>query len=220
MPNVSDAPTMPRRSLRVMLVDDHETVRQGLRLLFQSIPDVQIVHEALDGETALAAVRTVAPDLLVIDLSMPGVNGLTLMRRLQHLRGQAKIVVLSRHRESGYVREAFAAGARGYVLKQSPFDELRRAIEAVAAGRHHLDPALTAPTGHCVPVSDATVTAREQDILRRAALGHANKDIASSLEIAVKTVEAHKANGMRKLGLPNRQHLVRYAALQGWFEDA
>ena len=221
MSNVGQAPATTNRSIRVMLVDDHQTVRQGLRALFQSMSDVHIVHEASDGEGALAAVRTTAPDLLVVDLSMPRVNGLTLMRQLRYARGNLKIIVLSRYRETGYVREAFAAGARAYVLKQSSFDELRRAIDAVLQGQHHLDASLAPPFDSGPPsVGSALVTDRELEVLRRYALGHSNKEIGESLDIAVKTVEAHKGHAMKKLGLLNRRHLVSYAALQGWFEDA
>ena len=218
---MSEAGSATPRSLRVMLVDDHQTVRQGLRALFQSLPDVRIVHEASDGESAFASVRTVAPDLLVVDLSMPRVNGLTLMRQLRYARLHTKIIVLSRYRETGFVREAFAAGARGYVLKQSSFDELRRAIDAVMRGQHHLDAGLAPPFDHAAAATASPlVTHRELEVLRRSALGYSNKEIGDSLEIAVKTVEAHKGSAMKKLGLLNRRHLVKYAALQGWFEEA
>ena len=220
MSNVSAAPPIAGRSLRVMLVDDHQTVRQGLRALFQSVPGVQVVHESSDGESALASVRTIAPDLLVVDLSMPRVNGLALMRQLRYSRGQTKIIVLSRYRETGYVREAFAAGARAYVLKQSPFDELRRAIDAVLRGQLHLDATLAPPFDTAATPAAPLVSDRELEVLRRSALGHSNNEIGESLEIAVKTVEAHKGSAMRKLGLLNRRHLVKYAVFQGWFEDA
>lgn len=222
MPNVSEAVAASHRAVRVMLVDDHQTVRQGLRALFQSIPDLQIVCEAHDGESALVKLRTTAPDLLVVDLSMPRVNGLALMRQLRYVRAHPRVIVLSRYRETGYVREAFAAGARAYVLKQSPFDELRRAIDAVLRGACHLDATLTPPAAITpfAPGEDKPITDRELDVLRRSALGHSNKEIGEMLTIAVKTVEAHKGSAMRKLGLLNRRHLVSYAALQGWFEDA
>lgn len=205
-----------------MLVDDHQTVRQGLRALFQTVPNANIVHEASDGDAAIDALRHVAPDLLVVDLSMPKVNGLTLMRQLHYSRRHTKIIVLSRYRETGYVREAFAAGARGYVLKQSPFDELRRAIDAVLRGERHLDGAFTQPVGADESGIGVTplLTDRETEVLRRAALGHSNKEIGDVLDIAVKTVEAHKAHAMKKLGLMNRRHLIKYAALQGWFDEA
>ncbi len=203
--------------LRVMLADDHETVRQGLRALFQSVPGIQIVHDVADGEAAIEAIRVLAPDLVVIDLSMAPTDGLAVLRRLKEAGRKTKVVVLTRYREAGYVREAFAAGALGYVLKQSPFSELRNAVEAVARGGRHLDPAiglLQSATEHANEASQ-----RELDVLRRAAEGQPNKDIASALEISVKTVEAHKANGMRKLGLRGRAQMLQYALIHGWLAD-
>ena len=204
-----------------MLVDDHQTVREGLRALFQSVPGVAVVHEAADGDAAIAAARAFAPDLLIIDLSMPRVNGLTVMRQLSYQRSQLKIVVLSRYRETAYVRDAFAAGARGYVLKQSSFEELRQAIDAVWHGRSYLDASLTSAPPAVQAPADALpdVSERELEVLRRAALGHANKEIGAALDIAVKTVEAHKSSAMKKLGMVSRRQLVAYAAMQGWFQE-
>ena len=220
--NVGDSMATPSRSARVMLVDDHQTVRQGLRALFQSVPEIEIVHEAADGPAAIAAVRTVAPDLVVIDLSMPKLNGLMVMRQLHYARHHTKIIVLSRYAEAAYVRAAFAAGAWGYVLKQSSFEELRRAIDAALHEQRHLDPALIPPSGDTPPESDDVplMTEREQEVLRLYAVGHSNKEVGELLEIAVKTVEAHKSSAMKKLGLGNRRQLIRYAALHGWFDAA
>lgn len=220
-PIVGDALSTSSRPLRVMLADDHQTLLQGLRSLFRSMPGVDIVHEASDGDAAIMAVRDKAPDLLVIDLSMPGSNGFAVMRRLRDSRRQTRVIVLTRHSEAGYIREAFAAGAYAYVLKQSSFAELQLAVESVLAGRRHLDAALLSSEPAVQwSISAPSATARELDILRRSALGDSNKEIAHTLEIAVKTVEAHKANAMRKLGLESRRQLIRYAALHGWFEDA
>lgn len=208
--------------LRIMLADDHETVRQGLRALFNLVPDVEVVHDAADGDEALLAIRTVAPDLVVTDLSMIPTDGLTLMKRIKELRRQIKVVVLTRYREVGYVREALAAGALGYVLKQSPFSELLQAVVAAGRGQQHLDARLWRSTSAANgPLADAApLTHREVDVLRRAARGQANKDIGEQLEIAVKTVEVHKSNAMKKLGLRDRAQVVRYAVLHGWLLDA
>lgn len=210
--------------LRVMLADDHETVRQGLRALFESVPEVEVVHDVADGDAALQAIRTIAPDLVVIDLSMLPTDGLTVMRRIKDARRQTKLVVLTRYRETAYVREALAAGASGYVLKQSPFSELRRAVAAVARGEQYLDPGLwdsASPGAPPTPEeSDAGVSQRGFEVLRRAAVGQPNREIADALSIAVKTVEVHKSNAMKKLGLRDRTQLIRYAMLQGWLRDA
>ena len=204
--------------LKVVLVDDHETVRQGLRALFSSVPEVDVVDDVADGEAAIQAVRQLAPDLVVLDLSMTPIDGLTVIKRIREHRRQTKVVVLTRLREGGYVREALAAGASAYVLKQSPFSELHAAVLAAARGEQHLDARLwgspsKAPAG-ISPPSD-----RELDVLRRAARGQSNKEIANTLAIAVKTVEVHKANAMRKLGLSSRAELIRYAFLHDWLLD-
>lgn len=205
--------------LRIMLADDHETVREGLRALFHAVPEVEVVRDVADGRAAIDAVREVAPDLVVMDLSMAPLDGLTVIRRIRESRRRTKVVVLTRLRESGYVREALAAGALGYVLKQSPFSELHQAVLAVARGEQHLDARLWGPPsrtpGEIAPLSD-----REMDVLRRAARGDKNRDIAAELEIAVKTVEAHKAHAMKKLGLRGRAQLVRYAFLHDWLLDS
>ena len=208
-----------------MLADDHETVRQGLRALFKTVPEVEVVHDVADGDAALQAIRTVAPDLVVMDLSMTPTDGFTVMKRIQEARRQTKVVVLTRYREVGYVREALAAGALGYVLKQSPFAELHQAVLSASRGQQHLDPRLwqsTSPeTATNVPLADAApLTDRELDVLRRAARGQGNRLIAEVLEIAVKTVEAHKAHAMKKLGLRDRPQMIRYAVLHGWLADA
>lgn len=212
------------RRLRVMLADDHESVRQGLRALFESVPEVEVVHDVADGDAAIAAIRTIAPDLVVIDLSMLPTDGLTVMRRIKDARRQTKLVVLTRHRESGYVREALAVGASGYVLKQSSFSVLREAVEAVARGEQYLDPGLAdAASPGALPAprqAEARISRRECEVLRRAAAGQPNKEIADALDIAVKTVEMHKSKAMKKLGLRDRTQLIRYALLQGWLRDA
>ena len=212
------------RRVRIMLADDHETVRQGLRALFESVPEVEVVHDVADGDAAIAAIRTIAPDLVVIDLSMLPTDGLTVMRRIKDARRQTKLVVLTRYREAGYVREALAVGASGYVLKQSPFSVLRDAVEAVARGEQYLDPGLgdaASPDASPAPQeAEAGVSPRECEVLRRAAVGQPNKEIADALGIAVKTVEMHKSNAMKKLGLRDRTQLIRYALLQGWLRDA
>ena len=212
------------RRLRVMLADDHETIRQGLRALFESVPEIEVVHDVADGDAALAAIRTIAPDLVVIDLSMLPTDGLTVMRRIKDARRQTSFVVLTRYREAGYVREALAVGASGYVLKQSPFSVLREAVEAVGRGEQFLDPGLgdgASPGASPSPQeAEARVSPREYEVVRRAAMGQPNKEIGDLLGIAVKTVEMHKARAMKKLGLCDRTQLIRYASLQGWLRDA
>lgn len=206
---------------RVLLADDHETVREGLRALFDAVPGVTVVGDVADGHAAVQAVRSLLPDLVVLDLSMPPTSGIDAIRQICAAGEDTGVIVLSRYRDAAYVREAMAAGASGYVLKQSPFSELKQAVEDVARGGRHIDQSLTAqvPADIAATATPPRLTDREQAVLRRAALGHSNKDIATALGIALKTVEVHKANAMRKLELRNRNEMVRWAALHGWLQD-
>ena len=205
--------------IRVMLVDDHEAVRQGLRALFETVPEVEVVEDVGDADAAVAGVRAVAPDLVVLDLSMPKTGGLAAIRQIKAERPDTAIVVLTRHSDLSFVREALRNGASGYVLKQSPFGELRRATTLVVNGEQYVDSRLKDAFQEPAPESTGQISNRERDVLRRTALGQSNKEIASALGIAVKTVEVHKGNGMRKLDLPDRAALIRYAALQGWMAE-
>ena len=155
------------------------------------------------------------------DIDMPLTTGIDAIRQIREVKEDTGVIVLSRYRDAAYVREAMAAGASGYVLKQSPFSELKRAVEDVARGGRHIDQALAGqvPAETASTPPRARLTEREQTVLRRAALGHSNKDIANALGIALKTVEVHKANAMRKLELKNRNEMVRWAALKGWLQD-
>jgi len=205
--------------IRVMLVDDHEAVRQGLRALFETVPEVEVVEDVGDAEAAVAGVRATAPDLVVLDLSMPKTGGLAAIRQIKAERPDTAIVVLTRHSDLAFVREALRNGASGYVLKQSPFGELRRATVLVVNGEQYVDSRLKDAFQEPARESTGQISNRERDVLRRTALGQSNKEIATALGIAVKTVEVHKGNGMRKLDLPDRAALIRYAALQGWMAE-
>jgi len=209
-----------QRRLRVVLADDHETVRQGLRALFASVPGIDVVEEVGDAESAIARTKALAPDLLVLDLSMPKTGGLAAIRELKRVASKTAIVVLTRYRDAAFVREALSAGAVAYVLKQSPFSELHQAVTQASRGERYIDRALAAQLEER-PTIDASsrVSDRERDVLRRAALGQSNKEIASALNIAVKTVEVHKTQGMRKLDLRDRSDLIRYATMQGWMSE-
>ena len=209
--------------IRVVLADDHETVRQGLRLLIDGQADMKVVGEAGDGRTAIARAESLHPDVVVLDVSMPTMNGLEATRGLREVVPATAVVALTRYNDEAYVREVLGAGAIGYVLKQSASSELLHAIRAAAAGVRYLDSDLIPPSAPsrrqrhvgALPL----ISPREREVLRLTALGESNKEIATALEISVKTVEAHKANGMRKLDLRGRIDVVRYAALQGWLSD-
>lgn len=209
--------------MRLLLVDDHETVRDGLRLLFQTQSDIDVVQHVADGETAIELVRSAAPDVVVLDLSMPGMSGFAVATSIRAQAPQVAIVVLTRHTEPAFVEQLLAAGARGYVLKQSPFDELLAAVRAAARGEPYVDRSLVSPTGRTpggasLP-APSRVSEREMQVLRLSAIGQSNKEVATALAIAVKTVEVHKSSAMRKLQLHDRAEMLRFAALKGWLRD-
>jgi two-component system response regulator NreC len=206
--------------ISVLLADDHETVRTGLRLLVDAQPDMRVIAEASDGEQALAHIADRGPDVAVIDLTMPGLGGLAVARRLANTPEATSIVVLTRHDDEAYVRELLAAGVAGYVLKQSSSDELLRAIRAAAHHERYVDPACQERLERARAATEhPALTPREREVLRLMAVGHSNKEIGSKLSISVKTVEVHKANAMRKLRLGGRADVVRYAVLHEWMKD-
>ncbi len=213
--------------LRVLLADDHATVRHGLKLLIDSQPDMEVVAEAGDGETAVQRALALKPDVIVMDVSMPVLTGLGATRKLTQLQPDAAIVTLTRHSDDAYLQELLRAGVSAYVLKQSAPNELLQAIRVAASGGQYLDSTLTARVtarfvgrdGKRAVKPGATLSDRESDVLRLIATGYSNKEIASKLALSVKTVEAHKANAMRKLELTGRIDIVKYAILQGWLQN-
>jgi len=216
-----------RTPLRILVADDHAIVRQGLKLLIDNQPDMEVIAEAADGKAALALAVAVKPDIVVMDISMPGMNGLIATRSLKQQQPDVMIVALTRHEDDTYLEELLRAGASAYVLKQSAPADFLKAIRAVAAGGIYLDPAMTSRvadgllTGRVQVDSETStkLTERESEVLRLVAMGHSNVEIAVRLGISVKTVEVHKANAMRKLGLTGRVDVIRYGVLQGWLYD-
>lgn len=216
------------QKVRILLAEDHETVRAGLKLIVNSQPDMEVIGEATDGRSVLAQVEKLLPDIVLMDISMPQLNGLKATEKLKESRPEVKVLTLTRHKDDGYLQQLLRAGASGYVLKQSPPAELLHAIRAIAAGGKYLDPAVAGKVmGTYAGRQSATssgkplesLSDRETEIMRLVAWGHSNKEIAARLEISVKTVEVHKANSMKKLGMHSRIDIVRYALLQGWLQD-
>jgi two-component system response regulator NreC len=213
--------------IRVLLVDDHETVREGLRLLLDSQSDMEVVAEAADGRAAVEFNERFRPQVVVMDLSMPEMNGLQATQAIKRSHPGTAIVALTRHDDAAFVDELKKAGASAYVLKQSASRELLDAVRVAAVGGSYLDAQLRArdaratteqplvPGGRRVP----SVSEREKQVLRMMAVGHSNKEIAEALGITIKTVEVHKANAMRKLKLRGRIDVVRYAILHGWLQE-
>ena len=212
--------------VRVMLADDHRMMREGLRVFVSRQADMEVVAEADNGKTAVALAQKCRPDVLVMDVSMPEMNGLRATEILHESHPSIKVLSVTRHTDGGYLQQMLRAGARGYVLKQSGSEELIRAIRAVASGHSYLDPAITQQV--IGVVSDSSTNAarwetnlsnREEEVLRLIAWGAVSRQIAARLGVSIKTVESHKANAMSKLGMTNRLDIVRYAVLRGWLED-
>jgi DNA-binding NarL/FixJ family response regulator len=220
--------TAAPRDIRVVIADDHAILRDGLRSLIEAQPGLQVVGEAADGHDAWQRARELTPDVLLLDLSMPGMSGADAAERIAADCPRVRVLVLTMHEERGYVTRLLRTGAAGYVLKRTASAELVRAIRAVAAGGTYVDPSLAGAllaepasrVGRAAGADGAAeLSAREAEVLRLVAHGHSNKEIAAALEIGVKTVETHKANGMAKLGVSNRAALVRFALDAGWLSD-
>jgi DNA-binding NarL/FixJ family response regulator len=210
-------------STTILLADDHQVVRHGLRSLLEGEPGFSVAGEAADGLEAAELVDRLKPDILVLDLMMPGLNGLEVIRLARRRSPRTRVVVLSMHADEGYVFEALQNGAAAYVLKSASAAELTNAMREVMAGRRYLSHPLSergievyaAKTrGGTLDVYD-TLTTREREVLQLAAEGRGNPEIATRLAISVRTAETHRANLMRKLGLHNQTELVRDALRRG-----
>jgi DNA-binding NarL/FixJ family response regulator len=217
---------MSRALLRVLMVDDHPVVLAGLKALVSGDPRLQIVGEARDGGTALALARSLQPDIVVLDISLPEITGSTVAASLHAELPDCRVLVLTVHEDRAYLRQLLEAGAAGYLLKRSAAEELIRAIHVVADGGVYLDPAIAGkavgradgPANGVPHAPDVVLSERESDVLRLVAGGHSNKEIATILCISVKTVETYKSRAMEKLGFRSRVDLVRYAVGRGWLE--
>jgi two-component system response regulator NreC len=207
----------------IVLADDHHVVRQGLRTLLESESDFRVIGEAGDGLEAVQLVERLQPDVLVLDLMMPSLNGLEVTRRVGQRSPQTRIVILSMHSSEAYVLEALRHGAAGYVIKASSAADLIKAVREVTAGRHYLSPPLSehAIESYVQKAKEArldkyeTLTTREREVLHLAAEGYSNREIAERLSISPYTAMTHRANLMRKLDLHSQTDLVRYALQRG-----
>lgn len=204
--------------IRLVIADDHAIVRAGLRAMFAAEADLQVVGEAADGRAAVDEVARCAPDVLLLDLSMPGLNGVEALRRLRSAAPSTRVLVLSMHGSPDYVRPALAAGAAGYLVKGAGLDHLLAALRSVAKGGTWLGPEAEAAMRARVEGPDDSLerlTPREREVLQRVAEGCSNKDIAAALGISPKTVDAHRCNIMAKLDLHDVSALTRYALRRG-----
>ena len=208
--------------IRVVIADDHAILREGVRALLQLHPDIEVVGEAADGKQALAEVERLDPDLVLLDIALPGLGGIEATIELKKLGRRAKILILSQYEDREYVRRLLKAGVSGYVLKKSAGSELANAIRAIHRGGLVLDPevARTAmeEAGPAAPgASDPyeALTDREKQVLKLVADGRSNKEVAEVLGISVKTAMSHREHVMEKLGVHNRTELVRFAIKKG-----
>lgn len=211
-------------NIRVLLADDHAVVREGLKALISAEPGMELVGEASDGRVALELTAELDPDVVVVDVSMPELNGSEVTAQLRAARPDRKVLALTVHEDRGYMRQLLRAGAAGYVLKRAAPSELVRAIRAVADGGTYLDPVFANGAGEPAsevagPVREGTgaeLSERETEVVRLIALGYSNKEIAARLKLSVKTVETYKTRSMEKLGVRTRVDIVQYAAKRGW----
>ncbi len=209
-------------SIRVVLVDDHTVLRDGLKSLLSYEPDIDVIGDASDGREAISVVETLKPDIVVTDISMPGLNGIESVRILRHNHQHLKIIILSMHASQEYVTQALQAGANGYVVKHADASEVLAAIRAVMAGGAYLSPTISK---HLIDdylsqtMADMTgpkLTTREREVTQLLAEGNSTRAISEILTISIKTVETHRMNIMKKLNAKNQTDIIKYALKKGW----
>jgi len=203
------------QSIRIAIVDDHPMVAEGIQSILESYDDVEVIATLSDGREIIDSVETLNPDVILLDLNMPGIGGLSTTEILLERRPETRILILSMHDSPEYISSALSHGALGYVLKDVPTDEIKKAIDAIMAGERYL---CTGAKGALVPYDSADrqqLTNREQTILLQLAQGKSNRDVAEALDISVRTVETHRKNIKRKLGISSTAGLTRYAMEHG-----
>ena len=217
-----------KNKLRILIAEDHISVREGFKFIIESQEDMEVVGEADDGRAAIEMARDLKPDIVLMDISMPELNGLKAAAKLKRVAPDIKILTLTRHTDTAFLQELLQAGVSGYVLKQSSSDEIIRAVRAISEGNNYLDPAITGKVvddylGKQIKLRGDTtgtpLTTRESEVLRHIALGYSNIEIADKMNVSVKTVEAQKSNALKKLEMRTRKDIIRYAILQGWLQE-
>jgi two-component system, NarL family, response regulator NreC len=213
--------TQPADPVRVLVVDDHAVLRSGLKLLLDKEDDLVFAGEASTAEEAIRSLERTRPDIVLLDLQMPGIGGFEGAKRIRERRPGVRVLVLSMHDEADDVRRAFAAGADGYLVKTAADEELVRALRSVSQGERYLHPSLGAklaqPLAATGPVDE--LSPREREVLRLLALGYTNQEIAQELVVSVRTVESHRAHVMTKLRADSRAAMVRYALDAGLLDE-
>jgi two-component system response regulator NreC len=210
---------MPGPLIKVLLADDHTIVRQGLKLILSSRPDLEVVGEAANGREVLDLAEKLKPDVILMDVAMPELNGIEATRRLHQISPRTKVLVLSMHKEAVYVREILKAGARGYILKDAIDTELVNAIQSVARGDGYISPAISGAllSDYRQNLTDPLdlLSTREREVLQLIAEGKTNKEVATRLNLSVYTVDSHRGKIMEKLNLHSAGELIRFAVKNG-----
>jgi DNA-binding NarL/FixJ family response regulator len=209
--------------IRLILADDHRIMREGLRALVEQLPCMEVIGEAADGRATVAMAKDLLPEVVVMDIGLPDLNGIEATRQITSQNPGIKVIALSMHSDGRYVIEMLKAGASGYLLKDSAFEELARAIRAVSAGKIYLSPAVAGAVVKdylgrhpgVQPVLSPSLTAREREVLQLVAEGKSTKEIAGQLRISPKTADTHRQQVMKKLGLHTVAELTKYAVRQG-----
>lgn len=210
-------------SIKILLVDDHKIVRDGLRTLIESEPDMKVIAEAKNGREALKLIKNAVPDIIIMDITMPDINGIDATRAILEYAPTAKVIALSMHSDKRFVLGMLDAGASGYLMKDSAFDELARAIRSIVANQVYLSPKIAeivvrrSLKGSASDEKSAftELTMREREVLQLLSEGLATKEIASHLNLSVKTIETHRSNIMNKVGINSMSELVKYALREG-----
>ena len=213
------------KTLEILIADDHSLIREGLKLLLDAQADLKVVGEASRGEDACRLTEELLPDVVIMDVSMPGLGGAAATKRIQENCPDVKVLALSAYEDEVYIRQLLSAGAAGYALKRTAAGEIVHAVHIVAEGGLYVDPfvasKITMPTvrGRSGSRGEDTLSEREREVLRFTARGFTNKEIANLLGVSIKTIETYKARLSRKLDLHSRADTVRYALAQGWLQD-
>lgn len=207
---------------RILIADDHPIVRTAIHLLLEAREEMEVVAEAENGEDAFAKIARLQPDVALVDITMPKLNGIEVVRRLVEAQSRTRVVVCSMLEDAAHVRRALEAGAWGYVPKTASGEDITAAIRAVARGHHYVHP--HAVSGIVASFSDScnegSLSGREIEVLRLIAHGFSNKEVAARLDVSIKTVETFRARALKKIEGTTRVDIVRYAAQQGWFDQA
>jgi len=219
------------KKISIVIADDHTIVRQGMRKLLETYPELQILGESQDGDETVELAKQLLPDLIIMDISMPGLSGLEATRQIKKRFPEVKILILTMHAEKEYIFNILQSGASGYLLKGSPIEELISAIHAVRRGEFYLSPPVSKSIiedyiggGRAIrrPVAARSqmLTTREREVLQLIAEGHTSKSIATHLSVSFKTIETHRSHIVQKLNIHNAAGLIRYAIQKGWVEVA